>query len=232
MSIRKLREKARRLLTERPDMGRCDLAKELETTDYKARKLLAELKNEPIGPKIAYFDIETTGFKPDIHRIICAIILSYPSMTYHVFRQDKIDKKRDFTDDAELCRQIRDCLEDHHIIVGWWSKGFDVPFINTRLVQNGDKKLRNHLHIDPYYYHKGWHGVKPGRASLEAVGDFYGVSERKYKVDKETWTQVSIGDPNAMEIIVDRCKSDVLLLAQVTQQVFEADLVKNITRYA
>ena len=230
--VSRLRDRARKLLISRPDMGRDALAKELDTTSYRARELLRELKNEPIGPRVAYFDIETTGFKPDIHRIICAVILSYPDMEYHVFRQDKIEHKKNFTDDTEMCKLIRDCLEDHHIVVTWWGKGFDIPFLNTRLVQNGERKLRNHLHIDPYYYHKGWHGVKPGRASLEAVGDFYDVSERKYKVDKEVWTEVSIGDPDAMEIIAERCRSDVKLLAQVTQRTFDADLIKNITRYA
>jgi uncharacterized protein YprB with RNaseH-like and TPR domain len=226
-----LKDKAQAILASAP-MGRRELAKRLNVTAYKAGELLKEIHSHPIGPRIAYFDIETTGFKPELQRIVCAVILSYPSMEYNVFRLDEIKDKVDFTDDRELCLRVRDCLEQHHLIVTWYGKGFDVPFLNTRLVQNGERKLRNHLHLDPYYYHKGWHGVKPRRASLEAVGEFYGLDERKMQVDTTIWAKVVIGDKEAMDTIVERCKSDALMTAGVTEKAFEADLVKNITRYA
>ena len=232
MNREKLVLAAKDLINKCPDIGRYDLAAKLDVSEWAARELLRELRHEPIGLRVAYWDIETTSLRPEMGRVICSVICSFPSMEYHVLRQDDIAGLANFTDDRKIVKQTRDILERHHIIMGWYSKGFDVPFLNTRLVSHGERKLKNHLHFDPYYCHKGWHGIKPTRGSLEAAVEFYGLDERKYKVDKRVWADASIGKRYAMDIIAERCKSDVRLLAQIVEKTFDADLPKNITRYA
>lgn len=227
MSILKRIEEA---IEMNPGLGMKKIAELLETTEWQVRKAKEEIKSRAIGPTFAYWDIETTNLRPEMGRIIISSILSYPSMEFTTFRQDEMSE--DYTDDRAISLATRDTLERHNFIVGWYSKGFDVPFLNTRLVASGERKLRNHLHIDPHYQHKGWHGIKPTRGSLEAAAEFWGLDERKYSVDKKVWADAGIGKKYALDILVERCESDVRLLAQITEKTFNADIIKCISRYA
>ncbi len=231
-----LKARVRQFLSDNLNAGRYSVMEQFDLTEFKARELVREIRGEPdiptFGPRIAYFDIETTDLKGDIGSILVASVLSYPEMEMTTLRIDSYGHRRHNLDDSSLARDLRDLLEQHHIICGWYSKGFDIPFLNTRLVAAGHRKLENHLHFDPYFQHKGWHGVKLCSASLANVAEFYGLDVRKMHVDKSVWKKAMAGDTGSLDILVDRCESDVLITAEVIQKVFDARLVKNITRFA
>ncbi|MEK0326396.1 MAG: hypothetical protein QQN63_11900, partial [Nitrosopumilus sp.] len=87
------------------------------------------------------------------------------------------------------------------------------------------------LHLDAIWYAKGWRGIKPNGASLAAVAEFFGLEESKMKVDADTWIKARTGNRKAMDIIVERCESDVRLTQEVTERLLDADVVKNIQTY-
>ena len=182
--------------------------------------------------KIAYWDIETSGLEGDVGRILCASVLDVETNLMTSFRNDRIKKKRNLADDGEIARQLRDELEKYHVTIGWFSKGFDIPFLRTRLVKAGHRPLKKHLHIDPIWYCKGWRGLKPRSAKMAVMAEFFGLSERKPSVDIDVWIDAALGgDKVAMDELVERCEADVRITRAITEKLLDAELVTNIGTY-
>lgn len=216
------------------DVPKRKLAKMFNTTTHQAREAKKEAKVErafQFGPTFGIFDLETTGLRPEFGSIICCAVLTYPTGEWWVKSILDYDHEGMY-DDGQLAEDIRDHLEEHNILVTWNGKGFDVPFLNTRLAYDGRRKLHTHLHIDCMYYYRGWHGLKPTSSSLKSVGEYWRLPVHKQEVEKETWIKAGGGHKESIKTIVDRAKSDVELTALVTGKSFEAGLVKNIQRYA
>lgn len=230
-----IREKVVEHLLKNGDASKRELAKKFDITTYEAleAKKRAEFERcwRHLGPTIGYFDLETTGLRPEFGSIICCSVLTYPSGDWHDFSINDYETEGMF-DDLELSLDIKNCLEQHDILVGWNSKGFDVPFLNTRLAYGGEKKLQTHLHIDPMYCFRGWHGIKPSSSSLKSVAEFFRFPIGKMHVEKEVWIRANGGDKKAIALLSARSRSDVELTAMVTHKAFELGLVKNIGRYA
>ena len=218
-----------------PRAGRQSVAENFNITDYKARELIRDIKGEeelpPLGITIGYFDLETTKLIADMGVVLIGSILSYPSMKMTTYRIDEYERDH-LLDDGPIVKDIRDKLLNHHLLCGFFSKGFDIPFLNARLVQNGLDKVPNHLHWDPIYQYKGWHGLKIGSSSMKNVAEFLGLDEQKMAVPKDIWKRAGACDPEALDVLVDRCESDVRVLAKIAQKTLDAGLVKNIQRYA
>ena len=232
-----IRETIVQHLLENGDEPKRDLAKKFDVTTYEALEAKKQAEFERcwrgLGPSIGYFDLETTDLKMEMGMILCCSVLTYPSGEWTDFSINDYERTEEGElNDAMLARDIRDCLEGHDIIVGWNSKGFDVPYLNTRLVYSGQAKLKTHLHIDPMYCFRGWHGVKPTSSALKAVADFYDLPIRKMDVPKKIWNQAKNGNRKAIAYLSKRSRSDVELTAMITQKAFEAGLIKNIQRYA
>lgn len=179
--------------------------------------------------KVAYFDLETTNLNADIGRILCGTIRTHEGKV--VTYRNSIPNIRK-ADDREIAIQIRDLLDQHHMLVGWHSKGFDVPFLNTRLVAHGERPLRRHLHLDPRWQMSGWRGLKPRSAKLKVAAEFFGLDEGKMELPVEVWAKAGVGDKDALKTLVERCESDVRLLYSVTQRILDTGLVTNIASYS
>lgn len=187
--------------------------------------------------RVCYFDLETTNLVGDLGRLLCGSILRHDG-TMVTFRQDEFveaarrrKKKASMVDDGDLAEAIRDELEKHHIVSGWFSKGFDIPFLNTRLAQNGRRLIRQHIHFDPRWYMSGWRGLKPRSAKLAVAAEFFGLDEQKMAVGVEVWARAQVGEKEALDILVERCESDVRLLKEVSERILETGVVKNLMSY-
>lgn len=181
--------------------------------------------------RYVYFDLETSDLAADIGRILCASFLNQDGKLW-TLRNDKIGPN--MADDEKIALQIRDTLEDYHLTIGWYSKGFDLSFLNSRLVKAGHKVLRPGLHLDPIWFCKGWRGIKARSSKLKIMAEFFDLPDelRKIHVDVDIWTKAALGgDKRAMDILVDRCEGDVLTTKVITEKILDADLVRNIQRY-
>ena len=112
------------------------------------------------------------------------------------------------------------------------SKGFDVAFLNTRLVKAGLKPLRSHLHLDPIWYCKGWRGLKPRSAKMAVMSEFFNLPERKPGVDVDIWIDAAQGgDKAAMDELVERCEADVRITYALTLKLLDTGMIKSINSY-
>lgn len=184
--------------------------------------------------KVAYFDLETTNLKADVGRLLCGSVLCYDG-SMHTVRWDEMATKKELrhglTNDEKVAVAVRDLLNAHHVVCGWFSKGFDVPFLNTRLAAFGNKLVERHLHIDGIWYMKGWRGLGTRSAKLAVAAEFFGLDERKMDVDVNVWVRGQAGEREAMDVLVERCESDVRLLQKVVQRQLDLGLVRQIQSY-
>lgn len=226
-----IREVAIKELKEDPFISRREFSIKHGVSEWVARNALKEARQRPIGPRICTFDLETTSLIGDYATVLCGSIIDHATGIVTTYRTDET-KQKDMTDDSETVRLVRDELESYDIIMGWYSKGFDVSMLNTRLIANGHNKLPNHLHYDACFAYRGWHGLKPRSSKLKVVAEFYQLGERKMDVDIQVWRSAAVGDKEAMDILVDRCESDVRVTAEVIAKTFRNGFVKCISRYA
>lgn len=178
--------------------------------------------------KIAYFDLETSDLDGDFGRILCGSVLSFPSGQMKSFRWDNYGDT--IANDEKIALDIRNHIESHHISVGYYSKGFDIPFLNTRLAKFDNRHLKRMLHVDPIYYYRGWRGIKPRKSSLRVVSEFLDL-EQKPDLDADTWVSARTGNTEALDEVVRRCEADVRITKDVTDYAFESSMVKNIQSY-
>lgn len=184
--------------------------------------------------KVAYFDIETTDLNPAIGRILAASVLDDHTGKVTTFRTDKFVKSgeaSDMSDDKAVVVALRDELEKYHAIIGWYSKGFDSPFITSRLLAHNEKPMRPVLHLDAIWYAKGWRGMKANGSSLKAVARFLGVEESKMEVSEEVWAKARGGNKAAMDTICERCESDLRITRSVVERLADGGLIRNIGQY-
>jgi len=183
--------------------------------------------------RVAYFDLETHDLKPEFGPIICASVLDSGSGEMKTFRMDSYrrrKKAKDFNDDRALAVDLRDYLETFHVTAGWFSKGFDLSHLRSRLVYHGERPLKEMLHVDANWYFRGWRGLKPMSSKLKHVSQFFGFEE-KPDVKPEVWMAAKQGNKVALDEVCERCEADVRITAAITEKAFDLGLIKNINRY-
>lgn len=188
----------------------------------------------------AVWDLETDDLDGDLGRILCASILLYPEEEMVTLRNDDISGNME--DDSEIAVKIRDLLETRQVTAGWYSKGFDIPFLNTRLAAAGERPIQRHWHLDGYYFWRGWRGLKLRNGKLKTVVEFLDCSaididvERKPDVDVEQWKKAAMSSDltlrsKAIDILADRCEADVRITDKVIDASFDLGLIKNVKTY-
>ena len=184
--------------------------------------------------KIAYWDLEAHDLNASFAPLLCGSIYGLPEQKMITFRQDqmvKIGAAEDMTDDRALCIAIRDKLEEYHITCGWFSKGYDIPLLNSRLVKWGEEPMKSLLHLDGIWFFKGWRGLKPMSAKLKHVAEFLEVGKHKPDVHPDVWLKARQGDKTAMDEVVHRCEEDTDITRLCIEKALDMNLVRNIQRY-
>lgn len=183
--------------------------------------------------RVAYWDLETWDLKPQFGPIMVASVLDAATDKMKTFRVDEYLRKdlaEDMTDDHALVVDLRDHLEEFHLTAGWYSKGFDLTHLRSRLVIHGERPLREMLHMDCIWYFKGWRGLRPMSSKMKHVAEFLGT-EPKPDVAPEVWMKAKGGNRRALNEIVERCEADVRVTRQISEKALEIGLVKNIGKY-
>ena len=190
--------------------------------------------------KMAYWDLETHDLSPSFGPLICASVLLLPSEEMITFRMDTYIKRKlatDMTDDRQLCIDLRDLLEDQHITCGYFSKGFDITHLRTRLAMHGERILEKMLHMDPIWYFKGWRGLRTMSSKMKHVAAFLHAAgqdiELKPDVLPETWMIARQGNKKALDEVCDRCESDVRITRIINEYTMDKNqrTVANISKY-
>jgi uncharacterized protein YprB with RNaseH-like and TPR domain len=183
--------------------------------------------------RIVGYDIETTDLSALMGRILCCSF--YPIVTqkgvggkpYTLRADDKRFRSDDIIDDSKLVAAIRDELEKYHLIVGWNSKLFDLPFINARLAKAGERILRPQLHLDAMWF-AGGNSMRIGSKKLVNVQKYFKLGEEKTDITWEQWQRAAALDRRALDEVVHHCEQDVKVLNEAYWKLISS--VANIHR--
>lgn len=167
--------------------------------------------------KIISWDIEGSGLDADFATVLCVgwkelgkarihvpSILDYNK--YCTCCQHVIDP----SNDKALLQAIYPILSDADAWVTWFGKGYDVKFVNTRLLYHHLPPLPPVPHIDGYWIARTKLKLHSNR--LASVQSFLELPEEKTKLSGPHWNRAKGGDPKALKYIIDHCKKDVAVL--------------------
>ncbi len=169
--------------------------------------------------RILFYDTESTDLAASWGRILCASFATLEGDAYTYRADQKPHRGRTKIDDGKLCAAVRDELERADIIVGWNSILHDVPLLNARLAKAGLRPCRlgeKHgvRHLDLMWYASG-QSMKIGGRKLDTVAKFFGCQNQKTPLDGDAWQLAGVGDKAAMDLVVEHCEADVLVLRDV-----------------
>ena len=166
-------------------------------------------------PRICCFDLETTNLRANFGRIIVACFLDMEEDTVVTLRGD--DKKymgKNHADDSLLAKAIKEKLESCWCWVGWNSKMFDIPFLNTRLNLGNMDAVNKRMHIDLMYYARR-PNLLLNSSRLDTVAKTFRLLEQKTQLDPETWVNAMLLDSDSLDYIQEHCEQDVKVLKEV-----------------
>ena len=165
--------------------------------------------------RILTFDIETSHLKADfgtcfaigykwLHEdyVYCPAITDYEGW------------ERDPTDCKKLLKDFASVWSQADVVVGYFSKGFDIKFLNAKMFEYGLPPLTPVAHIDLFFVVKAAFALS--RKSLQNVAYHGNLEGRKTPVEGRIWRRASTGHGPSIKYIVDHCLADV----QMTEELY------------
>lgn len=192
-----------------------------------------------VGFSIGYFDLEASGLTGSFGRLFSAACAHAEAGDEWVARIDdpKYRNRKYQSDDKALAIAIRDHLESHDILVSWNGKrnyhgkgraGYDVPMLNTRLVnpEGGSQRMLSRFvkHIDLLPEARKYMQLHSFR--LAAVEEFLELAEQKNSILPRLWNKALDGDRDSLDYIVEHNLKDVRVLRLVFEEFRKAGLLE------
>lgn len=163
--------------------------------------------------RLGFLDIETTNLKANIGIILSWYIKSSDGNyeKYVLSRKEIVNKN---IEDKNAVKALCKALKNYDMIVGYYSKRFDIPFIRTRAIKHGiDFPVYNELyHLDLYDVVK--RKMKLNSNRLATATHFLGI-DGKTPLEWEDWRYASWGDKTALQEVGKHNKGDVDILERL-----------------
>lgn len=172
--------------------------------------------------KIGYLDIETDNLNANFGKMLTWALKEKGGKTYY----GVITKKEifNYTFDKRITEELLEKLKEFKIIIGYYSKRFDIPFIRTRAVYWGlDTQIleyRNLFHWDLYDTIK--RKFRFHRNTLEIATRFFDIEGEhggKNHVEGDIWEKARYGDKKALKYVLDHNIRDVEILELLHEKV-------------
>ena len=163
-------------------------------------------------PQVVILDIETSSLEAD-----AGIVLGVGLMT----EQGKSEymQANATTEEKTLLTKLVKRLESYDVIVTWSGRGFDIPFLTTRLLKHkmDPRPVLSKMHIDLNEVAKS--RLRLTFTYLDHVCDFFEIKRDKGPMGLEVphlFVRALEGDEQARTAIRDHCIDDL----RVTREVF------------
>lgn len=172
--------------------------------------------------QLATWDIEATQLNADLGSALCASVKPYGKKPFTF-------KVKAVGNDVRVVRDLKDCLEEYHCWLTYYGKGFDLPFVNTRLLKWGYPPIDGRHHIDLFFTLK--HNTK---MSSKGLGRFASMlvpnDNQKMGVSQNVWSEMGFKLATHMPTMVKRCESDCEVLEALYDRT--KHIIKEIKRGA
>ena len=186
----------------------------LPEIQQQTKEITSVPKGDYAGFRIAFYDLETTY--SSWTTIFCMSVADEFGNVKTLSLETH--KGKTWMDDSKLVKAIADELSKYDILVGWNSKMFDLPIINARLLETGERPIGTQMHSDLMWYATGRH-MRAGRRSLENISKYFRTNNSKTPLDVRLWQEAerrhTKEGKQAFNTIVEHCEADVLVLRDV-----------------
>jgi uncharacterized protein YprB with RNaseH-like and TPR domain len=158
---------------------------------------------------IGFIDIEALGLRGDYNSAICVSIKRYDGEPYtFAIKQAGNDKR--------VVREAKEALESLDCWVTYYGKGFDIKFLNTRLLKWAMEPIEKRHHLDMYYTLKSH--LLTARRSQGHLCSWLGTPEQKMGVSANAWSEAPFRLAEHLPTLIERCESDVVGLEDLYKQ--------------
>src|SRR5262245_47444543 len=171
----------------------------------------------------AAFDLETSSLNGDYGSLGVAVIHPAGEENPIVLRGDVLNKnwKTKRSDDSAIVKEVAEELSSYDILIAHNGAagrfGFDIPFLQARLVRWGLPPFPRKKIIDPVQIARNQ--LRLSGHSLESIAGHLGL-EQKMRLANSVWVEAFLdGTRAAMDLIVERCKSDVRILCEIVKSI-------------
>lgn len=167
---------------------------------------------------VAFVDIEASNLKADFGTVVVVSIKPYKGEPVTFTARPGRDKG--------LLKKVVKELEKYQVIVTFYGKLFDVPFLNSRLIRHGLPPLDKKHHIDMYFVVR-WSTALSRRNQAHLL-EWLTTPEKKMSVSPNVWAEMSVNPNEKLAVLKERCESDVAGLEALYGRA--KALIREITR--
>ncbi len=163
--------------------------------------------------RIGFWDIESSGLAASFGGMFCATVkpLNGEPVTFRIDEGPKYVRAP--WDDKWLVKKVRNELEQYQVVIGYNSIGFDLAFLNSRLVAHKERVLSPVVkHVDLWLVSR--YRLRLHSNRLESLLEHLGTKVRKTPLRPEDWRRAAAGEKAAMDRIVKHNIPDVLSLEE------------------
>jgi uncharacterized protein len=162
--------------------------------------------------RIGILDIETSSLEADAGIILGAGIMTEEGKSEYL-------QARKTSEEKSLLAKLLKRLESFDVIVTWSGRGFDIPFLTTRLLKHkmDPRPVMRKMHLDLNDVVKS--RLRLTFTYLDHVCDFFEIKRDKGPMGLEVphlFVKALEGDEEALRSIRDHCLDDL----RVTREVF------------
>src|SRR5712664_714771 len=165
-----------------------------------------------MSPKIGGLGIDTSSIEADAGMVVGAGLLPETGKSEY-FEAKRTDQEKGLL--VKLLKRLEVC----DVVVTWSGRGFDIPFLTTRLLKHGLTPLpllaKTHLDLNEVVRSR----LRLTFTYLDHVCDFFGIERDKGPMGLEVpqlFVKALEGDETALKSIKDHCLDDL----RVTREVF------------
>ncbi len=165
-----------------------------------------------MAPRIVILDLETSSLTADGGIIVGAGLMTEAG------RGEYLESKRT-VEERKLLTGLLKRLGSYDVIVTWSGRGFDIPFLTTRLLKHSldPRPVIGMMHLDLNEVVKS--RLRLTFTYLDHVCDFFQIKRDKGPMGLDVphlYVRALEGDGKALKSIRDHCMDDL----QATRQVF------------
>lgn len=157
---------------------------------------------------LVFVDIESTGFKADYDSVLCVSFKQYGKKPFSL-------AVKQVGNDQKVVREAAEILGSYGCWATYYGKGFDIPFLNTRLLKWRQPQIQQRHHLDMYFTLKPKMALS--RKGLGAVARFLNVKTPKLDVGQEVWSEISYKMEH-MPTMIERCEGDCITLEEIYKE--------------
>jgi len=160
--------------------------------------------------RIAMLDLETTNLSANVGRIIAACVKPLEGPITAFSQEGYRGYQKTLWDDTPLVEDLEAHLRGYHLLVTYYGRFFDIPFLRSRLTKVPSHKPKRYWSLDLHLTAKNMLKLSSNR--LIALQGFLGLSEEKTGLDPDVWAKAGAGNVRATRTVAHHCRQDVKVL--------------------